>query len=148
MRVRQMVIRWLGVVLWLLLWGVSVVLGGEPYTFHFAETPEGGIRVTMEVRDFVSLDARDGRGNARSAFHMVGVPNTMERGYPSLPYIAELLPLRGEGAMVRVVEAEYEELVSFPPIPSRGTVVAGSAEAQIPVMEGAAYEDTVCGPAR
>ena len=146
MRVRQMVIRRLGVVLWLLLWGVSVARGGEPYTFHFAATPEGGIRVTMEVLDFVSLDARDGRGNARTAFHMVGVPNTMERGYPSLPYIAELLPLRSEGARVRIIEAEYEELATFPPIPSRGTVVAGSAEAQVPVVEGTAYEDTVVWP--
>ena len=77
MRVRQMGMRRVVVVRWLLVGGVSVARGGEPAGVHFAATPEGGIRVTMEVLDFVSLDARDGRGNARTAFHMVGVPNTM-----------------------------------------------------------------------
>lgn len=147
---------WAGFVTkWVVLCGVLLALqsvprvwAAEAYECQVEWLSNRRLLVTLTIQEYSARSVTNRDGNMRTAFHLTGAPNTLKKGSPSLPYVAVALPVPYEGATVRVVEASYEELLVAPPLPSRGSVVAGSAEARAPLEEGAAYSDTVVWPRR
>lgn len=128
------------------LWPPLRMRAAEAYDCRVEWLSSQRVRVTLVIHDYNVVSVKNRIGEVRSAFRMRGTPNTMEKGSPSLPYVAAVLPTPSDGASVRVVEAMYEALPAAPPQPSRGSVVAGTPEARMPFEEGAAYRDTAVWP--
>lgn len=129
-----------------MLWGVLRTEAAEPYECHVEAFSANRLLVTIEINDYNVRSIQGVDGKVRSVFHVVGAPNVLEKGSPALPYVAKVLPVPYAGAAVRVLDANYEELSVAPPLPSCGSVVAGSVEARAPRVEGAAYRDTAAWP--
>lgn len=128
------------------LWGTLQLRAAGAYECRVEWLSSRRARVTLVVHDYSVVSVKNRIGGAHSAFRMLGAPNTMEKGSPSLPYVAAVLPMLSAGAAVRVVEAVYGALPATPPLPSRGSVVVGSSAAREPLEEGTAYRDTVVWP--
>lgn len=125
---------------------IRAVRGEAQYECLVERLSARRLRVSLSINGYTARGVKDPAGGSRTAFHLLGAPNTMERGAPSLPYVTAVLPLPCRGATVRVQEAHFEALPLPPPLPSRGSVVAGSAEARVPLEDGAVYRDTVLWP--